>query len=93
MGFNPFAPLYNHMIQRAHPDIDSEFEWLEIDKVWLSHCDIMTRLHFKDNDGNEILSPGANEEEKFATETGIPIFHFNTLEEMVRGFQTIENTI
>jgi len=41
------------------------------------------RLHFKDDDGNEIYSPGADEEEKYCIENDIPIFHFDTIEQMV----------
>ena len=93
MGFNPYAPLYCHFIQKDHTDINVAFPWLEIDKEWLSHCDIIIRLHFKHDNGNEIFSTGADEEERFAQENGIPIFHFDTLEEMVRGMQTIENLI
>jgi hypothetical protein len=93
MGFNPYAPLYCHFIQKLHPDIDNTFPWLEIDKTWEEDCDMVVRMHFKDFEGNEILSPGADEEQENAEKLGIPLFHFDTVEEMVRMLQTFETTI
>ncbi len=90
MGFIPYAPLYCHYIQKSHPDIDNNFPWIEIDKVWLKLCDIAIRLHFKDDDGNEIFSLGADMEEQFCKEEGIPMFHFDTIEEMIRAMETFE---
>jgi hypothetical protein len=93
LGFNPYMPTYNHFIQKNHPDIDSNFPWLEIDKAWLKDCDIAIRIHLYDKDRNEIISLGADEEELFCKENGIPMFHFDSLEEMVRTMQTFETTI
>jgi len=90
MGFNPYMPTYNHFIQKRHPDIDNNFPWLEIDKQWLKECNILIRLHPKDNLDVEIPSPGADEEEAYAKELGIPVFHFETLSEMVRILQTFD---
>lgn len=93
MGFNPFAPLYNHFIQIHHPDVDTGFDWLEVDKAWLADCDILIRLHPKNKKGEPIPSPGADEEERYAGELGIPVFHFDTLEELVRTMSTFATTV
>lgn len=93
LGFNPFAPLYNHFIQSKHPDLDCGFDWLEVDKDWLSLCDLMVRLHFTDENGVEIQSPGADEEERFATELRIPVMHFSTLEDMVLFMSDVDTQI
>ena len=93
LGFNPYAPLYNHYIQTKHPDLDHDgFPWLDVDKEWLLECDMMIRLHFKNHEDEEIKSPGANEEERYANSLGIPVFHFDTVEEMARALTTFENT-
>jgi nucleoside 2-deoxyribosyltransferase len=93
MGFNPFMPLHGHYIQVRHTDLNSTFPWLEVDKAWLKECDMVIRIHPKDNFNKEIPSSGADEEEAYAKELGIPVFHFDTLEEMVRVVQTFSNTI
>ena len=93
LGFNPFAPLYNHFIQINHEDLNGDFPWLELDKEWLKDCDFAIRLHPKDKNDIEILSPGADEEQETCDEYGISMFHFDTLEEMVRMMQTFETTI
>ena len=93
LGFNPFAPLYNHFIQVNHPDIDKDFDWLEVDKAWLADCDIAVRLYPKDSNGKDIYSPGADEEVNFCKTLGIPVFNFETLEELVEKMAEVENTI
>lgn len=81
-GFNPYAPLYNHFIQDDHQELDHGFPWLDIDKSWLSLCDIMIRLFPKDENGYRIESPGADEEEDFSKKNGIPIYYFDNLAEL-----------
>lgn len=81
-GFNPYAPLYNHYIQEDHSDLDSDFDWLEIDKSWLALCDIMIRLFPKDERGHKIKSIGADNEEDFSKKNGIPVFYFDDLSEL-----------
>lgn len=93
MGFNPYAPLYNHFIQDAYPDVDSNFSWIELDKEWLELCDILVRFHFKDENGVEIPSQGADEEEAHAKALGIHVFHFDKIEDMVEYMKTIEVTM
>jgi len=91
MGFNPYMPVYTHFIVKQHPDIDTTISWLEIDKEWLDQCDIMIRLHPKNELGVEILSSGANEEEEFAKEKNIPVYHFETIEEMINEIKIISD--
>lgn len=93
MGFNPYAPLYNHFLQIAYADIDKDFPWLELDKEWLEQCDILVRFHFKNEKNEEIFSPGADEEEAHAKQLGIPVFHFYNVEEMVEYMQVMKNTV
>jgi len=82
LGFNPYVPLYNHFLQETYPDLNDIISWIEIDKEWLKQCDIAIRFHIKDKNGNEIPSLGADEEEKFCKENNIPMYHFNSIEEM-----------
>ena len=93
MGFNPYAPLYNHFLQIVYADIDKDFPWLELDKEWLEQCDILVRFHFKNEKNEEIFSPGADEEEAHAKQLGIPVFHFYNVEEMVEYMQVMKNTV
>jgi hypothetical protein len=93
MGFNPYAPLYNHFLQIAYPDLDKNFPWLELDKEWLEQCDMLVRFHFTNENNVEIFSPGADEEEAHAKLLGIPVFHFDNVEEMIGYMQVMENTI
>lgn len=90
MGFNPYVPLYNHYIQERHLDLDGTFNWLDVDLQWLDACDIMVRLYPKDDKGNKIPSPGADREEKYAKKLNMPIYKFDTIEEMVIFFKNTE---
>lgn len=89
LGFNPYMPVYHHFIQKHHEDmhhVPSDFDWVEeIDIPWLENCDIAIRLHPKDKFGAEISSLGADQEEAFCKENGIPMFHFESLEDMVKN--------
>jgi hypothetical protein len=87
LGFNPYWPLATHYIATL-TDIDKDFPWLTVDEEWVKVCDLMIRLHPKDDKGKEIESPGAKFEEECASKYGIPCFNFDTLEEMKRYFQT-----
>ena len=89
LGFNPFTPLLSHYISIFANDMDN-FPWLEVDIEWLKMCDIIVRLHPKDAKGLDIPSPGADEEEEYAKANGIPLFHFDTIPEMIRYFQTFK---
>jgi len=79
-GFMPFAPLENHYseIFKHRP----EHEWFEWDLAWLKVSDILVRIKAFDDEGNEIPSPGADEECRNAKEWGIPVFVFDTLKDL-----------
>lgn len=64
-GFIPFVPLYNHFQHMMYPRPDDE--WIEIDKEWVTVCDVLLRL------GGE--SSGADGEVALAQEEGIPVFY------------------
>jgi hypothetical protein len=93
LGFNPYMPIYHYFVQKQHNDINSvvsSMDWVnDIDLPWLEDCDMAIRLHPKDNFGVEIASPGADQEEAFCKEKGIPMFHFDTLEEMIVNIGTM----
>ena len=89
LGFNPFTPLLSHYITIFAKDMD-DFPWLEVDIEWLKMCDLVVRLHPKDAKGIDIPSPGADEEEEYSKANGIPLFHFDTIPEMIRYFQTFQ---
>lgn len=88
LGFNPYMPVYHHFVQKQHGDmgVSSNFDWVgEIDLPWLENCDMAVRLWPKDNFGMEIPSPGADQEEAFCKEKEIPMFHFDSLENLVKN--------
>jgi hypothetical protein len=92
LGFNPYMPIYHYFVQNQHDDmhLSPDFDWVvDIDLPWLECCDMAIRLHPKDNFGVEIPSPGADIEEAFCKEKGIPMFHFNTLTEMIVSIGTM----
>ena len=93
MGFNPYAPLYNHYVQIRHDDINKTFPRIEIDLSWLKECDIMVRLHTVDENEVELPSVGADMEEAFAKEHEIPVIHCNSLDELVQTFLTLDNQV
>lgn len=78
-GYAPYVPLLNHFIQNEFPQ--TEHKWLKLDFEYLSSCDVLIRLKPIKN-GEEVLSPGADKEEKYAISLGIPIFSFNTIDQM-----------
>jgi len=65
LGFIPYCPLLTHFQHMVHPR-NYEF-WLSYDLEWLAVCDVMIRI-----DGE---SAGADKEERFANEHGIPVIH------------------
>lgn len=79
-NFVPFAPLLNHFGAIYH--YREEKEWFKWDIEWLKVCDILIRIRPKDDEGNEILSEGADLEEKKANELGLLVFNFNNLNEL-----------
>lgn len=83
LGYNPYAPLYNHYIQEKYPDLENTFNWIRVDLQWLDVCDIMIRLYPKDENGKHINSVGADIEEEYAKNLKIPIFKFDTIKDMI----------
>jgi nucleoside 2-deoxyribosyltransferase len=78
-GFAPYTPLLTHFQHLRHPR--EEHDWYKLDNEFLSLCDILIRIKPIKN-GKEITSVGADKEEMLARELKIPVFSFNTLEEM-----------
>ena len=65
-GFMPFNPLLSHFQHMMFP---REYNWwLEYDLQIIKRCDAMVRIIGE--------SKGADQEEKFAGENGIPVHHF-----------------
>lgn len=64
-GFIPYCPLLTHFQHLVHPR-DYDF-WINYDLEWLKVCDAMIRI-----DGE---SSGADLEEKYANDHGIPVIH------------------
>lgn len=65
LGFAPYAPLYNHYQDIAHPRPPED--WINIDFVWVEVCDCLLRL------GGE--SAGAEGEVKLAKGLKKPVFY------------------
>ena len=79
-GFVPFAPLINHFDEIfRHRE---EKEWYEWDLEWLKQCNCVVRIRPNGRDGKEIPSNGADEEEKYANDLGIPVFVVKDLTEL-----------
>lgn len=89
LGFWPYVPLLTHFLELyTHKE---EAQWLELDFVFLKTCDAMLRLKPVDENGVQIPSTGADQEEALAIASGIPVFY--SIEELndwakARGFQT-----
>jgi hypothetical protein len=78
-GYAPYVPLLNHFIQQEFPQ--TEHQWLKLDFEYLPCCDILIRLK-PIVKGEEISSPGADREEEYARSLKIPVFSFNTIDQM-----------
>lgn len=78
LGYIPFCPHLSfawHLIQPM-----THQQWLDYDLAWLAQCHCMLRLPGE--------SAGAAQEELFAHEMGIPVFH--TLTELEAGIAEME---
>jgi hypothetical protein len=71
-GFIPFVPHLYCFWSFLYPHKPAEY-WLTMDKEWLLLCQVLLRLPG--------ISPGANEEEEWAKEAGIPIVY--SIEELL----------
>lgn len=78
-GYAPFVPTLSHYMQLRNPR--TEGDWLKLDFVFLACCDVLIRIKPL-KDGKEVTSLGADQEESYANELGIPVFSFHTIEEM-----------
>ena len=88
-GFAPYVPLLAHYQQARH--LHEEHEWLSIDHEWLKCCDVLVRMK-PIKDGKEVPSSGADKEEAWARELGIPVFVFYTVAELVLFLESNELT-
>jgi hypothetical protein len=79
-GFVPFAPLIAHFVDIYHPR--PEHQWLEWDLEWLKVCDFLVRLRPTDGDGMEVPSKGSDLEEQTADNNNIPVYNFESVEEL-----------
>ena len=84
-GYAPYTPLLTHFQHIKYPRIEED--WLNLDFEFLSCCDILIRIKPIKN-GNEVISPGADKEEALAKKLKIPVFSFNTIEEMCKYLDT-----
>jgi len=78
-GYAPFTPTLSHYMELRNPR--PEHDWLKLDFEFLACCDVLIRIRPIKN-GKEIVSNGADKEEAYARELKIPVFSFNTIEEM-----------
>jgi len=78
-GYAPFVPILYHF-QHEYKN-RSEEEWLDLELEYLRVCDLVIRI-VPIIDGEELISNGANLEERAAKLCNIPVLRFNTIEEM-----------
>ena len=78
--FVPFAPLLAHFSAIHH--YRPEREWLSWDLEWLKCCDFLIRIRPTDGDGIEVYSNGSDIEEQTASENNIPVYNFESVEEL-----------
>ena len=78
--FVPFAPLLAHFAAIHHHR--PEREWLSWDLEWLKTCDFVVRIRPTDGDGIEVYSNGSDIEEKTAGDNNIPVYNFESVEEL-----------
>jgi len=78
-GYAPYTPLLSHYQHLRHPR--KETDWYALDNEFLVLCDVLIRIK-PIRDEVEITSPGADKEEAYARLLKIPVFVFNTIEEM-----------
>jgi len=78
-GYAPFTPTLSHYMELRNPR--PEHDWLKLDFEFLVLCDVLIRIKPL-KDGVEMKSNGADQEETLARANNIPVFIFNTIEEM-----------
>ena len=78
--FVAFAPLITHFADIHHPR--SEHEWLDWELEWLKECDFLVRIRPTDGDGIETPSKGSDIEEQTARDHNMPVYNFESVEEL-----------
>ena len=78
--FTAFAPLIAHFSDIFSPR--PEHEWLEWDLAWLKVCDFLIRIRPTDGDGIETPSRGSDLEEQTAIDNRMPVYNFESVEEL-----------
>lgn len=74
-GFNPYVPHLYHFLHRKYPE--GYTTWIDLDTEWLKSCDGLVRIPGR--------SPGADAEEDYAFNHGIPVFR--TVSEVKKYFK------
>lgn len=72
-GFYPYTPLLSHFLD-IFSDSIPERTWLDIDVEYVKICGALLRIKPMEN-GKEIISHGADEEEATALKNNIPVFY------------------
>lgn len=80
-GYAPFTPTLSHYMELRNPR--PEHDWLKLDFEYLVLCDVLIRIK-PIKDGFEMKSNGADQEEALARLNDIPVFIFNSIEEMCK---------
>lgn len=83
-GFTPIAPLVSSHLQHMFYPMSHE-AWLEYDLKIVDKCDYLIRLNAVDNSIGyiETRSKGADMEEAYAKEKGIPVFY--SIDDLIKG--------
>jgi len=88
-GFIPMIPLLLTFFELAFPTYMEE-ELLDWELAWLERCDFLVRIRFKDPYGVEIPSSGADLEVSHAQDLGIPVFIFESIEELKQNIDLLK---
>ena len=86
-GYAPFVPLLYHF-QHVYKERNEE-DWIDLVLEYLGVCDLVIRI-VPIIDGEELISNGANIEERVAGLCNIPVLKFNTIEEMCVYLDSID---
>lgn len=87
LGYLPFIPLLFPFFEFAVGSQFSDREMLDWELAYIGVCDMLVRIRFRDAYGVEIPSSGADEEVAEARRLNIPVYIFNSIEEMIKHFK------
>lgn len=87
LGYTPFIPLLFPFFEFSVGNHFSDQEMLEWEISFIENCQLLVRVRFKDSEGKEIPSRGADEEVAKARSLGIPVYIFESIDEMVSFFK------